>query len=341
MTVVLCIEDEDLLRRDILLELREAGYETLEAPDGDRGLRLIFDSRPDVVLCDIQMPVMDGWEVLRQVRSTPDQTQDMTFIFMTAFADRSDIIAGKGNGADDYITKPIDFDLMLSTIQAQLDKTRRIINGRDAKLQKLETLLSSEQSQLMATREQIQVNLMKLVSALSRAIEIRDPYTAGHQRGVADIAVAIGQDLGLSDMDLCGIEMGALIHDCGKLGIPAEILTFPGRLSEQQFSLVKQHPEIGGSIVADIQFPWPIEKIIVQHHERFDGQGYPYGLAGDDICLEARIVAIADNYEAMSSHRPYRSALKKWRTLEIMREMRGTYFDPQILDPALKVLERL
>ena len=341
MAKILCIEDEERLRRDIILELRDAGYDALGAKDGQEGLRLIFEIKPDLVLCDIQMPNVDGWEVLREVKARSEEIGSMTFIFLTAFSDRVDVIAGKTEGADDYVVKPIDYDLLISTVQAHLGKTKRLMAVNESRIQNLRSIIDTDNARLQEKELELEMTLINLVDALSSAIEIRDPYTAGHQKSVAEIAVKIGEAMGMSDFDLCGLEMGGLIHDIGKLSIPAEILTYPGRLSEEQFALVRQHPGVGDKVVSKIVFPWPVAEIIHQHHEWFDGGGYPVGLVGEQITMEARIISIADVYDAMSSHRPYRMALGKEQALEHIRGEGGGHFDPEVLEAALPVLEEL
>lgn len=176
------------------------------------------------------------------------------------------------------------------------------------------------------------------IHTVSMAVEVRDPYTAGHQRRVAELACAIAGEMGLEEERIKGIRMGAIIHDIGKIGIPAEILSKPSRLSAIELQIIRQHPEIGFNILKDVRFPWPVAEIAHQHHERMDGSGYPQGLKGDAICLEARIVAVADVVEAMSSHRPYRPAVGLEAALDEIVQKRGAYYDAQVVDACCKVL---
>ena len=178
--------------------------------------------------------------------------------------------------------------------------------------------------------------LDETVHALSSAVEKRDPYTAGHQRRVAQLACALAGEIGGISVDrLKGIWTGATLHDIGKLYVPAEILTRPGRLSGIEFELVKSHAEVGYEILKDIEFQWPVPLIVRQHHERLDGSGYPAGLKADDILFEARILGVADVVEAMSSQRPYRPAIGKESALEEITRARGTAFDPSVVDACL------
>ena len=170
-------------------------------------------------------------------------------------------------------------------------------------------------------------------------MEIKDPYTAGHQRWATRLACAIAKEMGLAEEQIEGIRMAGLIHDIGKINIPAEILSKPGHLSEIQYNMVKIHPQVGGDILREIKFPWPVAEIVLQHHERVDGSGYPQGLSGEEIILEARILAVADTVEAMSSHRSYRAAQGLERALEEISQNRGTLYDPEVVDACLRLFE--
>ena len=185
--------------------------------------------------------------------------------------------------------------------------------------------------------QQTQSNLESLVFALARASEYRDPYTAGHQLNVAHLARQIAGHLGLPEGDVRGITLGATLHDIGKIAVPAEILTRPGRLSPVEFELVKTHCPVGHDILSGIDIPWPIADIVLHHHERLDGSGYPDGLKGEAISLEARIVAVADVIAAMASHRPYRPGLGIEAARQEIRKNRCRLYDPAIVDAALAV----
>jgi PAS domain S-box-containing protein/putative nucleotidyltransferase with HDIG domain len=178
-------------------------------------------------------------------------------------------------------------------------------------------------------------NVDTMVETVTAAVEARDPYTAGHQRRVAELAVAIARDLGLDDHEIAGIRVAASIHDIGKIGIPAEILSRPGALSEPELELVKQHAQAGYDIVRGIDFPWPVAQMILQHHERMDGSGYPNGLVGADLLIGARVMAVADTVEAMASHRPYRPGRGIDETLHQLELDRGTLFDAAVVDACL------
>ncbi len=167
--------------------------------------------------------------------------------------------------------------------------------------------------------------------------EMRDPYTAGHERRVGEVAVAIGGQLGLDSGRIEGLRVAGYLHDIGKIKLPAEILSKPTRLTSAEYALIKEHPQSGFEILKSVDFPWPVAQVALQHHERVDGSGYPHGLKGEDILLEARIMAVADVVEAMSSHRPYRAGLGIDSALAEIENGRGALYDPAIADACLNL----
>jgi PAS domain S-box-containing protein len=178
----------------------------------------------------------------------------------------------------------------------------------------------------------VQKNMLQTVEAIAGIIELRDPYTSGHQSRVAELARAIAGQMGLPGEQIHAIHLAGLVHDLGKIRVPAEILSKPGRLDEVEYSLIKMHPQAGYDILKSIDFPWPIAEMMLQHHERMDGSGYPHGLQGEEILLAARILIVADVVEAMSSHRPYRPGLGVDAALDEIVRARGTLYDPQVVD---------
>ncbi len=177
--------------------------------------------------------------------------------------------------------------------------------------------------------------MQAIIRAMALTAEMRDPYTAGHQQRVTDLACAIAREIGLSEDQIEGIRMAGIVHDFGKIYVPAEILSKPGRLSEIEFSMIKMHPQAGYDILKTIDFPWPIAQVVFQHHERTDGSGYPSGLSSGNIILEARILAVADVVEAIASHRPYRPALGIDKALEEIAKNKGKLYDPKIVDACI------
>ncbi|MHC4459115.1 MAG: HD-GYP domain-containing protein, partial [Planctomycetota bacterium] len=178
-----------------------------------------------------------------------------------------------------------------------------------------------------------------IVRATALTVEMRDPYTAGHQKRVADLACVIAGECGLSEDQIEGIRMAGIIHDLGKISVPAEILSKPSRLTQNEFNLIKEHPEVGYDILKELEFPWPIAKMVLQHHEKFDGSGYPRGLSGEEILIEARVIAVADVVEAMASHRPYRPSKGITKALAEIVKNKGIHYDPEIVDACIKIFK--
>jgi HD-GYP domain-containing protein (c-di-GMP phosphodiesterase class II) len=193
------------------------------------------------------------------------------------------------------------------------------------------------QKKLHQSYIQLQQNLDEIVNAMSLTIEERDPYTAGHQRRTTDLSMAIGREMGLSEHKIKGLQMAGLIHDMGKISVPGEILSKPGRLNEAELQLIKRHPQVAYEILSQIDFPWPVDQIVLQHHEKLDGSGYPKGLSGEMILLEARILCVADVVETMETHRPYRPGLGRDAALEEIRKHRGILYDPEVVDACLRL----
>jgi putative nucleotidyltransferase with HDIG domain len=178
-----------------------------------------------------------------------------------------------------------------------------------------------------------------IIHAMSLVVETRDPYTAGHQRRVADLAATIAKTMGLSEWAIRGIRVAGLLHDVGKLSVPAEILSKPGKLNQTEFDIIKSHSQVSYNILELIEFPWPVKQAVLQHHERLDGSGYPNGISGDDIILDARILAVADVVEAISSHRPYRPALGLEYAMQEITSKKGTLYDPKVVDACVKLFK--
>ena len=185
--------------------------------------------------------------------------------------------------------------------------------------------------------ERIRKALAATVQAIAVIVEARDPYTAGHQRRVADLARSIATEMKLPDDQIDGIRVAATIHDLGKISIPAEILSKPTKLKKTEFDLIKEHSQSGYDILKDIDFPWPIAKIVLEHHERMDGSGYPDGLTGDNILIESRILSVADVVESMASYRPYRPALGIDAALNEISKNKGVLYDLEVSDACLRL----
>lgn len=219
-----------------------------------------------------------------------------------------------------------------STSQLKENPDQTLIILRDI------TTKKRAEEQLTQTLDKLRKTMSATIQAISLTVESRDPYTAGHQRRVSDLARSIATRLSLPSEQIDEIRLAALVHDLGKISVPAEILNKPGRLSEHEFNLIKDHPRVGYEIIKTIDFPWPVAEIIYQHHERLDGSGYPRGLKNGLIHPMARILAVADVVEAMLSHRPYRSAFKPQEVIYEISVRRGLAFDPPVVEACVDLL---
>ncbi len=226
------------------------------------------------------------------------------------------------------------------------DQLEAVVQARTAELTKLNEQLKLEiverglaEERLQQSYNRLQQNLDETVNAMSLTVEERDPYTAGHQRRTADLAMQLASQIGLSAHAVKGIHMAGLIHDIGKISIPAEILSKPGRLNAAEIQLIRRHPQAAYDILKKIDFPWPVDLIVLQHHERIDGSGYPQGLTGGETLIEARILCVADVVEAIASHRPYRPALGIDKALAEISANSGRLYDPHVVAACLRLLK--
>ncbi|PKP59683.1 hypothetical protein CVT91_06350 [Candidatus Atribacteria bacterium HGW-Atribacteria-1] len=195
------------------------------------------------------------------------------------------------------------------------------------------------EKEIQQSYERLQKTMEDTIYTIGKIAETRDPYTAGHQKNVFQIATFIAQEMKLPQDKIEGIRIASLVHDIGKISLPAEILSKPSKLNEIEYSLIKEHPQIGYDILKSIEFPWPVAQIVLQHHERMDGSGYPQGLKNDEILIEARIIGVADVVDAMSSHRPYRPTLGIDKALEEISQNRGILYDPEVADTCLELFK--
>jgi PAS domain S-box-containing protein/putative nucleotidyltransferase with HDIG domain len=217
-----------------------------------------------------------------------------------------------------------------SPVAVQMASSRTTFDGEEAF-----QLVMQDVSALRTEAENLRRTTENTISAMARLAESRDPYTSGHQERVSVMALRIAERMGLSDTTCETIRLAGIVHDIGKISLPAEILSKPGRLTDSEFLLIKEHAENGFELLRPIEFPWPIAEIVREHHERLNGSGYPRGLENGAICIEARVIAVADTVEAMSAHRPYRPALGLGAAMEVIREGRGRLYDPSVVDAAL------
>jgi len=284
------------------------------------GLEYIKARHPlDVILLNLMLPDSQGLDTLHRIHEI---IVDIPIVILTDLDDKTVAIQAVREGAQDYLVKGhVDSGLLERALRYALERKRT------------ETDLNMSLEKLRRITDQI-------IMIVIRTVDLKDPYTAGHQKRVSDLACSIAKCMELSGDQIEGLKYAASMHDIGKIGVPAEILSKPGALKTHEFSLVKTHPEAGYNILKHVDFPWPIETIVLQHHERMNGSGYPNGIFGKDILLEARILAVADVVEAMSTHRPYRAALGIDLALEEILKYRGILYDSEVVDACLLVFAR-
>jgi putative nucleotidyltransferase with HDIG domain len=319
---ILVVDDDPAIRELLKHGIQLSGYECLAADGASETLKILKQVDIDVVISDINMPEMNGLELIKAIK----KHHKCDIIIMTGFIEDFTYEEIIGRGASDFIQKPV----RISEFVARL---KRVLFERA-------TLAERDQGakDLRLNLEKFQRAMDGIIQAMSLTVELRDPYTAGHQQRVADLAVAIAREMKLAPDTIYGLRMAAIIHDLGKITIPSEILCKPGRLTPLEYELIKNHVQAGYNILEMIEFPWPLAEIILQHHERMDGSGYPNGLSGDDIRIEARILSVSDVFETMASHRPYRPSLGMNRAIEELTRNRGRLYDTQVADTCLRLI---
>jgi putative two-component system response regulator len=354
--VILVVDDQ--LQNIELLEahLVPQGYEIVKAENGEDALGKLSGNRIDLILLDIQMPGMDGFEVTRRVRQDHIHRL-LPIILVTALREIEDRVKGIEAGCDDFISKPIDkmellarvrsllkvksYNDLMSNYRKELESevtrsTEELMHALE-KLQQEVAQRKRAEEELKRTLESLRKAFGATIQVLVSAVEARDPYTAGHQIRTADLARAIAMEMGLPQEKVDGIRMAGSIHDIGKLSVPAEILSKPTKLTKIEFSLIQEHSLRGYEMLKDVESPWPLAQIVYQHHERMNGTGYPRNLKGDEILMDARIMAVADVVEAMASHRPYRPALGLDVALKDIEKDKGTLYDNTVVDVCLRL----
>ncbi len=317
---VLIVDDEALIREMIARELTEKGLECAEAASGDEALEKLRNNDFDVVLLDIRMPHKSGLETLAEIRTI---YPDIAVIIVTVVADIEIAIESMKEGACDFIIKPIDFDILTLSVDRALEKRRLLLENRRYQ-RYLEQRVKEQEAK-------IRESFLNSVQALVYALEAKDVYTSGHSQRVTEMAVEIGQAMDLGEAKLAKIRLAGILHDVGKIGIPEAILNKPGRLEKHEYDIVKSHSELGEKILRSVVADEEILRAIRHHHERYDGGGYPDGLSGDNIPQAARILAVVDAYDAMTSDRPYRKAMAYPQVLAELEKGRGTQFDPDVV----------
>jgi HD-GYP domain-containing protein (c-di-GMP phosphodiesterase class II) len=316
-TTIVLIEDNPGDQRlivemlaDVRTNARVEGFERMST-----AVERLAREEADIVLVDLGLPDCEGLDTFLRLK---DAAKDAAIIVLSGNVDTALALSAVEAGAQDFLVKGhFDADLLARSISYAI--------GRKA-----------AESALRDSNAHLERMVFEVAESMGRVVEARDPYTQGHQVRVSALCKLFAEDMGLSQDETTGIEMAALVHDIGKLAVPAEILTRPGKLTTMEFSLVKDHPQQSYEILKGISFPWPVAEIALQHHERMDGSGYPSGLVGEEIILPARILAVADVVEAMASHRPYRPALGVDAAIKELRDFPERY-DPAVVAACMSV----
>lgn len=325
------IVDDNATNIDLLVNTLKGDFRLGIAKRGEAALEYAEKFHPDLILLDIMMPEMDGYEVCSRLKNSPT-TAAIPVIFVTAMSETINKTKGFTLGAVDYITKPFHAAEVKARVQAHLVMARH-----NSALLSQNSLLEG----LVAEKTvEIQAMLQGIISSMSLMVEIRDPYTSGHQQRVAQLACAIALRLGLSAEATEGLRIAALLHDVGKIRVPVSILNRTGQLLEAEMEVIKIHPRISHEILQSIPFPWPCARMVLEHHERLDGSGYPHGRKGEEILRESKILAVADVAEAKSSFRPYRPAKGIESALDELRQYRGLRYDQEAVAACLELFEK-
>ena len=355
---ILLVDDEPNILKAFKWLFSDEPYEVLTYDNPLEALDALDDTEVAVVVSDQRMPEMEGTEFLEHVKK---KRPDTLRIILTAYADINAALSAinKGN-VYQFIMKPWDDTELKMIVRKAVSHYELVAENRhlheltkkqNERLRNLnqnfKKMVASQTSELKQNEERLKRTLQDLrkamggtIQAMALTVETTDPYTAGHQRRTTNLARSIARKMRLSEREINAIRTGGSIHDLGKIAVPLEILSKPTRLTNIEFDLIKTHPQVGYDILKGIEFPWPIAEIVRQHHERIDGSGYPQGIKGDDILLEARVLAVADVVEAMSSHRPYRPALGMDKALEEILRNRGILYDPHVVDACLALLAK-
>jgi putative nucleotidyltransferase with HDIG domain len=333
---ILIVDDDGSICRSLSVILSKQGYAVATAQSGAEAVEAAKEKLCDVALLDIRLPDMQGIQLIPVLK---DINPDTSVIMISGHASLENALQALNSGASGYVTKPYAAADVVTKVSEVLERQELVIENRQ-----LYEAAQRELSERRRAEEQLQASLSTLrramegiIQAMTATAELRDPYTAGHQRRVTQLACAIAEELGLDGDRIEGLRVAGLVHDIGKMSVPAEILSRPGRLNALEFGLIQSHPRVGYDILRTIEFPWPIAEIVLQHHERLDGSGYPQGFTGDEVLLEARILSVADVVESMSSHRPYRPACGIDRALDEISEYRGTLYAPAVVDACVRL----
>ncbi len=322
---ILVVDDEAMVRKLLCHKLSREGYQCHEANSAEQALDRLKDNPFELAILDIKMPGKSGIELLLEIK---DEYPDIAVIMATALADAQIVTQCMKQGAYDYICKPFNLKEVVMSVEGVLDKRRLELAIKEYQ-QRLEERIGKQ------TKE-IRKVFLGAIEALAFALEAKDKYTAGHSRRVTEIAVSIGEKLGLSSTDIEDLRWGGLLHDVGKIAVDQLVQNKPGGLTPEEYEHIMTHPHIGAGIVKPVVNE-KVVKMIEHHHDFYDGSGVNQAVSGERIPLGARILAVADAFDAMTSDRPYRSAMSISDALGEIKRCAGTQFDPDVVDAFLKI----
>ncbi len=333
--LILIVDDEPCIVKLLAETLQHDGYSCLGCQSGQEALRLIRTHGFDVVLCDVHMPGMSGLELLRLVR---EKHPRVAFVMVTGEGDIRVGVQAMKEGADDYLLKPLNLEAVMISIKQVLERKKFETELENYRLH-LEEMIEERTVQLRKAIGRIEQTYDETLQALAAALDLRDNETAGHSRRVMEYSLEIARVMGCKDEQLNALTRGALLHDIGKIGIPDDILRKPGPLTVQERAVMRMHVWRGYGLLNHLAFLADAAEIVLTHHEQFDGTGYPQGLMGIDIPLGARIFAVADTLDALTSDRPYRRATTFAAAREEIIRESGKQFDPAVVSAFLAIGE--
>lgn len=330
---VLIVDDEQPVRELLAHFLDSRGFSTAQAATAEEALSTLDQQHFDVVLSDVQMPGMNGLSLLSEIRR---RHPDTAVLMLTACEDVSMAVDSMKAGALDYVTKPFQLQKVEAAVRSAAERHRRLREEED-RLHDLERTVREQTVQLRHLLADLDQTNTRAMDALVHALDAREHETQAHSRRVAEYAVRLAREMGLSGTELDTVRQGALLHDIGKIGIPDNILLKPGRLTDAEWREMRRHPQIGYWILNGIDRLRPAAGIVLAHHERFDGTGYPRGLKGEEIPLGARIFSVADSLDAMTSDRPYQYRKTYEEARDEIRNNSGLQFAPDVVHCFLRI----
>jgi putative two-component system response regulator len=324
----LIVDDEPLLRELLVHLMSDVGFRCIEAGNGEEALAGLERHEVPLVLSDLRMPKLDGLGLLAETRR---RWPDTAVVLITGVSDVKVAVSALASGAMDYITKPFHIEEVRVRVAQAMEKRRLILENRGYQ-ERLQEKVNRQAKRL----EEL---FLASVQSLADALEVKDPYTRGHSERVSHYCVVLAREMGLSGELLRRIELGGHVHDIGKIGVREDVLNKPAKLTKEEYQHIMTHPMVGWKILAPLLVETPEALNIVRsHHERFDGRGVPDGLAGTAIPLEARIAAVADSFDAMTSDRPYRLRLSMEEAIAELKRCSGAQYDPSVVEAMLRAV---